>query len=47
MNNYFNKIRELTKNVLVELVEFEQPRDLARTPTQASSNFITNKKKNK
>ena len=43
MNNYFNKIRELTKNVPVELVDFEQPRDLARTPTQASSNFITNK----
>ena len=43
MNNYFNKIRELTKNVPVELVDFEQPRDWARTPTQASSNFITNK----
>jgi type II restriction enzyme len=43
MNNYFNKIRELTKKVPVELVDFEQPRDLARTPTQASSNFITNK----
>jgi type II restriction enzyme len=25
------------------LVDFSQPRDLARTPTQASSNFITNK----
>ena len=43
MNNYFNKIRELTKCSPVELVDFEQPRDLARTPTQASSNFITNK----
>jgi len=41
--NYFDRIRELTKGVPVELVDFEQPRDLARTPTQASSNFITNK----
>ena len=41
--NYRDRIRELTKNVPVELVDFEQPRDMARTPTQASSNFITNK----
>ena len=41
--NYYDKIRELTKNVPVELVDFELPRDHARTPTQASSNFITNK----
>jgi type II restriction enzyme len=41
--SYFNKIRELTKYVPVELVDFSQPRDPARTPTQASSNFITNK----
>jgi hypothetical protein len=41
--NYYDRIRELTKNVPVELVDFEQPRDQARTPTQASSNFITNK----
>ncbi|MEZ4876858.1 MAG: AccI family restriction endonuclease [Flavobacterium sp.] len=41
--SYYDRIRELTKNVPVELVDFEQPRDLARTPTQASSNFITNK----
>ncbi|MDR1552785.1 MAG: AccI family restriction endonuclease [Prevotellaceae bacterium] len=40
---YFKKIRELTKGVSAELVDFSQPRDLARTPTQASSNFITNK----
>jgi|GEM_PF-180354 type II restriction enzyme len=40
---YYEKIRELTKKVPVELVDFEQPRDQARTPTQASSNFITNK----
>ncbi len=40
---YFEKIRELTKEIPTELVDFSQPRDLARTPTQASSNFITNK----
>ena len=40
---YFLKIRELTKGIPAELVDFSQPRDLARTPTQASSNFITNK----
>lgn len=41
--NYYEKIRNLTKNVLPDLVDFNLPRDLARTPTQASSNFITNK----
>lgn len=40
---YYDRIRELTKNVPVELVDFDQARDQARTPTQASSNFITNK----
>jgi len=40
---YFEKIRELTKKVPIELVDFSQPRDIARVPTQASSNFITNK----
>ena len=40
---YFEQIRELTKIVPTELVDFFQPRDIARTPTQASSNFITNK----
>lgn len=40
---YYKKIKELTKNVPVSLVDFELPRDTARTPTQASSNFITNK----
>jgi len=40
---YFQKIRELTKGIPAELVDFSQPRDFARTPTQASSNFITNK----
>lgn len=41
--SYYDRIRELTKSVPVELVDFEQPRDPTRTPTQASSNFITNK----
>jgi AccI restriction endonuclease len=41
--NYYDRIRALTKKVPIELVDFNQPRDQARTPTQASSNFITNK----
>jgi AccI restriction endonuclease len=41
--NYYDKIRELTKGVPVSLVDFDVDRDKARTPTQASSNFITNK----
>jgi len=41
--NYYDRIRELTKNVPVTLVDFGLPRDPSRTPTQASSNFITNK----
>lgn len=40
---YYRRIRELTKLVPATLVNFELPRDPARTPTQASSNFITNK----
>jgi len=40
---YYEKIRELTKTVPAALVDFGLPRDPARTPTQASSNFITNK----
>ena len=40
---YFEQIKALTKAVPTELVDFSQPRDIARTPTQASSNFITNK----
>jgi type II restriction enzyme len=40
---YFEKIRELTKKVPSELIDFSQPRDSARIPTQATSNFITNK----
>ena len=41
--SYYDRIRELTKTVPVTLVDFELPRDPARIPTQASSNFITNK----
>ncbi len=41
--NYYDRIRALTKSVPVELVDFTKSRDQARTPTQASSNFITNK----
>jgi len=41
--SYYDTIRELTKKVPAALVDFEQSRDAARTPTQASSNFITNK----
>ena len=40
---YYERIRELTKNVPATLVNFSLPRDPSRTPTQASSNFITNK----
>jgi hypothetical protein len=40
---YYDRIRELTKTVPTTLVDFGLPRDTARTPTQASSNFITNK----
>lgn len=41
--SYYERIRELTKNVPTTLVDFGLPRDPSRTPTQASSNFITNK----
>ncbi|MEI7810813.1 MAG: AccI family restriction endonuclease [Ignavibacteria bacterium] len=41
--NYYEKIRELTRNVPTTLVDFNLRREPARTPTQASSNFITNK----
>ena len=40
---YSEKITELTKHIPASLVDFSIPRDQARTPTQASSNFITNK----
>lgn len=40
---YFERIRQLTKKVPDTLVDFSQPRTAASPPTQASSNFITNK----
>lgn len=41
--DYYKRIKELTKKVPASLVDFDLPRDPSRTPTQASSNFITNK----
>lgn len=40
---YFQRIQELTKSVNPEVVDFSVPRDEAHMPTQASSEFITNK----
>ncbi|MCA6071449.1 MAG: AccI family restriction endonuclease [Endomicrobium sp.] len=40
---YFETIRELTKRISIAIVDFSTDRNIARTPTQASSNFITNK----
>lgn len=41
--DYLKIIENLIKNIPTSLVDFSLPRDIARTPTQASSNFITNK----
>lgn len=40
---YYDRIIELTRKVPAELVDFSTERDHSRTPTQASSNFITNR----
>jgi type II restriction enzyme len=40
---YYEKIRNLTKSIPVEIIDFSKDREPARIPTQASSNFITNK----
>lgn len=40
---YFDKIKKYANKVPSELVDFSEPRDTQRIPTQASSNFITNK----
>ena len=40
---YFETIKNLTTNIPTELVDFSQERTPANAPTQASSNFITNK----
>lgn len=41
--SYFETIKNLTANISTELVDFSQERIPANAPTQASSNFITNK----
>lgn len=47
MNNnkrtYFEDVRDITKNIPSTIVNFSIPRDRTSAPTQASSNFITNK----
>jgi len=40
---YFDKIRELTKHIPTTIADFSEQRDRTSPPTQASSNFITNK----
>ena len=40
---YFNELREITKAIPDTIVDFSIPRDRGSAPTQASSNFITNK----
>ena len=41
--NYYEQIREITKKIPTSIVDFSLPRDRTNPPTQASSNFITNK----
>lgn len=40
---YFAELREITKTIPDTIVDFSMPRDRTSAPTQASSNFITNK----
>lgn len=40
---YFEQIRALAMSIPETLIDFTTPRDVARMPTQVSSNFITNK----
>jgi len=40
---YFDEIRELTKLIPITIIDFSQERGRTSPPTQASSNFITNK----
>lgn len=40
---YFDELREITKLIPNTIVDFSIPRDRTSPPTQASSNFITNK----
>jgi len=41
--NYYEQIREITKIIPTTIVNFSLPRNRTNPPTQASSNFITNK----
>ena len=41
--NYFEKLRKITKSIPTSIVDFTIPIDRTSPPTQASSNFITNK----
>lgn len=41
--NYFETIREITRSIPASIVDFSIPRERTSAPTQASSNFITNK----
>lgn len=41
--NYFEIIKSIARQVSPSLIDFDTERTIARTPTQASSNFITNK----
>lgn len=40
---YFEELRETTKSIPTSIIDFSIPRDRTSAPTQASSNFITNK----
>lgn len=40
---YFEELREITKNIPTSIVDFAVERNRTSPPTQASSNFITNK----
>jgi type II restriction enzyme len=40
---YFETIREITKSIPTTIVDFSVDRVRTSPPTQASSNFITNK----
>ena len=40
---YFDRLREITKSIPTSIVDFTISRDRTSPPTQASSNFITNK----
>ncbi|WP_179346694.1 AccI family restriction endonuclease [Winogradskyella ursingii] len=40
---YFEELREVTKTIPTSIVDFSIPRDRTSPPTQANSNFITNK----